>query len=127
MKSSIKSALLQAGTTLAVALAATVLHRTGVITQDTTTRVVMITIGLVVAWQSNAVPKSLPIGSARSQAYKRLSGWAFVLSGLAFAAVWAFAPMDHAATLSMAPMLIAMVTVFVVCLSNRASSTRAAD
>jgi len=64
------------------------------------------------------------VRSARSQAYKRLSGWAFVLSGLAFAAVWGLAPMDDAATLSMAPLAVAMVTVFVVCLSNRIASTR---
>lgn len=127
MKRSIKSALLQAGVTLGVAVVTTILHKTGVISQDLTTRVVMITIGLVIAWQSNALPKALPIGSARSQAYKRLSGWAFVLSGLAYAAAWAFAPMDMAATLSMAPMAIAMVTVFVVCMSNRIGSTKAAD
>jgi len=127
MNKAIKSGLLQAGATLAVAVVATVLQRTGVISQDTTVRVLMATIGLVVAWQSNAVPKSLPVRSARSQAYKRLSGWAFVLSGLAFTAVWAFAPMDVAATLSMAPMLIAMVTVFVVCLSNRIGRAKVAD
>lgn len=127
MKKSIKSALLQAGVTLGVAVVATVLHKTGAIDKDTTTRALMITIGLVIAWQSNAIPKALPIGNARSQAYKRLSGWAFVLSGLAYAAAWAFAPMDMAATLSMAPMGIAMVTVFVVCMSNRIGSTKVAD
>jgi hypothetical protein len=127
MTKSIKSALMQAGATLAVALVATVLHKTGVISQDATTRVVMIAIGLVLAWQSNAIPKALPIRSARSQAYKRLSGWAFVLSGLAFAAAWAFAPIEMAATLSMAPVAVAMVTVFVVCLSNRIGSTSATD
>jgi hypothetical protein len=127
MNRTIKSGLLQAGTTLAIAVVATVLHRTGVISKDTTVRVLMITIGLVVAWQSNAVPKSLPIGSARAQAYKRLSGWSFTLSGLAFAAVWAFAPMEIATTLSMAPMLIAIVTVFVVCMSNRIGSTKLTD
>lgn len=127
MKKSIKSALMQAGVTLAVAVVATVLRKTGVIDKDTTIRVLMITIGLVIAWQSNALPKALPIGSARSQAYKRLSGWAFVLSGLAYAAAWAFAPMDMAAALSMAPMAIAMVTVFVVCTSNRIGSTKVAD
>ncbi len=127
MNKAVRSGLSQVGATLAVAVVATVLHRTSVISQDTTVRVLMATIGLVVAWQSNAVPKSLPVGSARYQAYKRLSGWAFFLSGLAFAAVWAFAPMDMAKTLSMAPMMIAMVTVFVVCVSNRIRSTKLTD
>lgn len=127
MNRSIKSALLQAGVTLGVAVAATMLHKAGVISQDLTTRLVMVTIGLVIAWQSNALPKALPIGSARSQAYKRLSGWAFVLSGLAYAAAWAFAPMDMAATLSMAPMAVALVTVFVVCMSDRIGPRKAAD
>ena len=127
MNKAVRSGLLQVGATLAVAVVATVLHRTSVISQDTTVRVLMATIGLVVAWQSNAVPKSLPFGSARSQAYKRLSGWAFFLSGLAFAAIWAFAPMDMAKTLSMAPMMIAMVTVFVACVSNQISATKLTD
>ena len=86
--------------------------------------------GPMVLWYKRPASQwveALPIGNARSQAYKRLSGWAFVLSGLAYAAAWAFAPMDMAATLSMAPMGIAMVTVFVVCMSNRIGSTKAAD
>ena len=127
MKTSIKSALVQAGTILGVAIVATGLHRTGYISQDASVRAMMITIGLVLAWQSNAVPKALPVRSARSQAYKRLSGWAFFLSGLAFAAVWAIAPTTIAATLSMVPVAVAMVTVFVVCLSNRIGPTKAVD
>jgi hypothetical protein len=127
MTKAIKSALLQVGVTLAVTVIAILLHKIGVTSQDTTTRALMTTVGLVIAWQSNAIPKALPVGSARSQAYKRLSGWAFVLSGLAFGGVWAFAPMDVAGTLSMAPLAIALVTLFVVGLSNRIGATKAAD
>lgn len=98
-----------------------------IISMDTATRLSMIMIGLVLAYQGNVTPKSLPVLSARQQAYKRLSGRLFALSGLAFAAFWALAPLDLAAPLSMAPVAITMVTVFVVCLSNRVGPTKPAD
>jgi hypothetical protein len=106
---------------------ATVLHKTGFITQDTTTRVLMITIGLVIAWQSNATPKADPLASARVRAANRLSGWAFVLSGLGWAAIWAFVPIGPAAPLSMIPIAIAGLTVFAYCLLTRNRSAKAAD
>lgn len=130
MKKPIAFGLAQAAILLATAAGATavvVATRGQVISHDMAIRLSMMIVGLSLALQANFIPKSLPVRSARSQAYKRLSGWAFVMSGLAFAAVWAFAPMDIAATLSMAPVAIAMVTVFVVCVSNRIGSTKAAD
>lgn len=127
MKKSIKSALMQVGATFVIAVVATVFHKTGVISQDTTTRVLMITVGLVIAWQSNATPKQAPTASNPARAVSRLSGWAFVLSGLGYAAVWAFAPIGPAALLSMIPLGIAALTVLVYCLSIRDRSAKVAD
>jgi hypothetical protein len=127
MKKSIKSALVQAGAVLAVAIVATVLHKTGYISQDTTTRVLMISIGLVIAWQSNATPKAEPTASPRKQAINRLTGWAFMLSGLGYAAIWAFMPIGPANPWSMIVIGAAGVTVLVYCLTTRGRSAKIAD
>ena len=127
MKKTTKAALVQAGTILAVAVVATVLHRTGVISQDTTTRVLMISLGLLFAWQSNATPKTAPTASARMRAVNRLSGWAFVIAGLGWAAIWAFVPVGPAAALSMIAIAIAALAVLGYCLSTRNRPTKAAD
>lgn len=78
MKKSIKAALTQVGVMFMIAGAATVLHKTGVIDEDITTRVLMVTIGLLIAWQSNATPKEAPTASAKRRAINRLTGWAFL-------------------------------------------------
>ncbi len=59
-------------------------------------------LGFVVAVYANAVPKALsPLietrcSLARQQAVRRFVGWALVLGGLAYAAVWLVAPLDSA-------------------------------
>lgn len=127
MKKSIKAALVQVGVTFAIAAVATVLHKTGVIDQDTTTRVLMVWIGLLTAWQSNTTPKETPTASARKRAVNRLTGWAFVISGLTYSAIWLFAPIGPAAVWSMIPIALAGVTVITYCLSTRNRSAKAAD
>lgn len=127
MNKSIKSALIQAGVTLGVAVVATALRKAGVIDKDTTIRVLMITIGLVIAWQSNATPKAEPTASPRRRAINRLTGWAFVLSGLGYAAIWAFMPIGPANPWSMVAIALAGVTVLVYCLSTRNRPAKAAD
>ena len=127
MKKSIKAALMQAGVILGVAVVATVLHKTGYISQDTTMRVLMISIGLLIAWQSNATPKAEPTASARKRAINRLTGWAFMLSGLAYAAIWAFLPIGPANPVSMVAIAAAGVTVLLYCLLTRGGRTKVAD
>lgn len=127
MKKPIKAALVQVGVTFAIAAVATVLHKTGYIDQDTTTRTLMITIGLLTAWQSNATPKEAPTASPRKRAINRLTGWAFFLSGLAYAGIWLFAPIGPAAIWSMIPILGAGLAVIGYCLSTRNGSPKAAD
>lgn len=127
MKKSTRAALTQVGVTFVIAAVATVFHKTGVIDQDTTTRVLMVTIGLLTAWQSNATPKEQPTASARKRAVNRLTGWAFVISGLAYAAIWMFAPIGPAAIWSMIPILMAGAAVIAFCLSTRSRTAKAAD
>jgi hypothetical protein len=78
--------------------------------------------GLIVAAYGNIAPRKLlrydptsPRPAAR-QAALRFSGWAFVLGGLANAAIWAFvSPLDNAAMLSMIPLAAALILVLTRC------------
>ena len=78
--------------------------------------------GLIVAAYGNIAPRKLvrydpdaPRLAAR-QAAIRFSGWAFVLGGLANAAIWIFvSPIDLAALLSMVPLALALILSFARC------------
>jgi hypothetical protein len=118
---SIASAILLVG----VSIAMVILRRAGVI-DDNPTRGVMVIIGLLLALYSNMIPKTFTAKSARALAVKRLAGWAFVLSGLAYAAVWMFAPFENAPDLSMAVVAPATVLVLVSCLWARSRPSSAA-
>ncbi len=70
--------------------------------------------GLMAAVLGNAFPKAVfPLspsvaGEASAQAYKRFTGWTYVLGGLAYAGVWLIAPVPLvAAMLAMAIILTA--------------------
>lgn len=98
MKSDVIKSLAWGVGIVILALAATFARRQGYIDADTTTRIVMAAIGLMVAWFGNRAPKAfLPSGLARRAA--RFSGWSLAISGLINAGMWAFAPMDMAITL----------------------------
>jgi hypothetical protein len=78
--------------------------------------------GLIVALYGNIAPRKLvryePDSPrvARRQAAIRFSGWAFVIGGLANAAIWAFvSPIDLAAMLSMVPLAGALILSFARC------------
>ena len=92
-------------------------------------RVYGITAGLIVAAYGNIAPRKLvryDPGSTRPatrQAALRFSGWAFVLGGLANAAIWAFvSPIDMAAMLSMVPLAAALILVLRRCARLRTRS-----
>ena len=78
--------------------------------------------GLIVAAYGNIAPRKLvrydpdsPRPAAK-QAAIRFSGWAFVLGGLANAAIWALvSPIDLAALLSMIPLALALALVALRC------------
>ncbi len=68
------------------------------------------TSGLVLAFFGNRIPKILErfdptVDLARRQAFQRMAGWVFVLTGLTAAAIWLILPVDQAklwATLAVA-------------------------
>ena len=82
-------------------------------------RLVGIMLGVVVVVYSNAAPKALtPLALMRcdpaaEQSMRRFAGWALVLGGLGYAAVWLLAPLSNAGMLSVAVLGGALVAVVV--------------
>lgn len=97
MKKELIGALAWAGAMLALAVGATLAHKLGYIDRDTVIRLVTGVIGLWMAWYGNRMPKTF-VKSALARKIRRLSAWSQVLSGLAYAGLWAFAPIPVAAT-----------------------------
>jgi hypothetical protein len=81
-------------------------------------RVAMVLSGLVLAFYGNTIPKMV-LRSDRARSVRRFAGWAFVLSGLACAAVWALAPEAVALSVTFGTVGVAVVLVFGACLLSR--------
>lgn len=79
--------------------------------------------GATMVWLGNQTPKKASPANARTLAYRRFSGWAIVLGGLANMAIWTFAPMDVAAMASIVPIAIAVVAIIAYCLRSRAAAS----
>ena len=104
----IVSALVIAAVQVGGALLLSYARKQGMIDGETVTRGVMVLIGLGLAAFGNTMPKMLdgPPRTVReataAQSVLRVGGWAMTLSGLAFAALWAFAPRGGAEIASVA-------------------------
>ena len=79
-------------------------------------RVFGVATGLILAYYGNVIPKRSacvnPVSdsAARRQRVLRFSGWVFTLAGLAYAAIWAFAPLGDTLW-AMVPIAAALVLV----------------
>jgi len=112
------------GGIVAVALGMTAARQLGYVDSDTVTRVVIGLNGLMIAWYGNRMPKTF-VPSVRVQQAKRVGGWSMVLSGLAYAALWVFAPI-RVATFGGCAAIIAGIAVTVgYCLWLRAKAKAA--
>jgi hypothetical protein len=72
---------------------------------DMSARASGVTMGLMLAFIANFMPKSgkprgANVAGGRSQAALRVGGWSFLTAGLAYAGISAFAPLDIAANVS---------------------------
>lgn len=82
---------------------------------DTVKRLVQVMIGLMLATYANLMPKDIgkwpasPVAVKRAQSALRVGGWSLTLAGLAYAALWALAPMDFANIASMVIVVTAML------------------
>lgn len=79
----------------------------GLIAPDSARTWIQVLIGLILAAYANFMPKQIgrPRGSmlaeSRAQATLRFGGWSLTLAGLAYAGLWAFAPLEVADIASM--------------------------
>ena len=95
MNKDIRVSLAWAGGLIGLGLGATLARNLGYIDQDSVLRLVIGANGLMIAYFGNRAPKALaPSDDARRLA--RVSGWSSVISGLIYAVLWAFAPIDVA-------------------------------
>ena len=120
-KKSIRSALILAGGMLVGTLVLTIAHKAfGLIDSETTTRGVMVLIGLMLVVVGNGMPKQQDgpppqsVGEITTrQSILRVGGWAMMLGGLIWVGLWAFAPRDLAQIGSIAAVGTAVVVMLI--------------
>ena len=112
----ITSSLALAGLLIAVSIGLVYLRRVGAVGTETPERGAMVLTGILLAVYGNVIPKSVSRLSAKGESLERVTGWATVLAGLAYAAIWAFAPIDIAAVASMGAVGIGFVSVIGYCM-----------
>jgi hypothetical protein len=122
MTNRITSSLALAGLLIAVSAGLAYVHRLGVVGSETPARVTMVLTGILLAVYGNVIPKSDSRLSARGESLQRVTGWATVISGLGYAAIWAFAPIGIAADASMAAVIVGFASVLGYCAWLRSSS-----
>jgi hypothetical protein len=104
---------------IVLALGATQARNLGYIEADTVTRLVLGATGLMVAWFGNRMPKTIA-PSARARQVQRFGGWSMALSGLVYAALWSFAPVQIAVIGGCAAIIAGIAVTLGYCLSLRA-------
>lgn len=116
MKKELVGALVWAAGMLALAFGAQLARKLGYIDQDMVRRLVTCSIGLWLVWYGNRIPKTFT-RSAQGRQAQRVAAWSLVLSGLAYAGLWAFAPMGVAIWAGTAVILAGVAVKFGYCLS----------
>ena len=115
MTTRITSNLALAGLLIAVSIALAFLRRQGVVGAEAPARGAMMLTGILLAVYGNVIPKSVSRLSAKGESLQRVTGWATVVAGLGYAAIWAFAPIDIAAIASMIAVALGFVVVIGYC------------
>lgn len=98
-----RAALVIAGVQVFAGLLLALASSNGLISRETMLRGAMVVVGLGLAAVANMIPKrpdgppppTLQLAALR-QSVMRTAGWAMMVGGLAFAGLWAFAPLDVA-------------------------------
>lgn len=107
MTRSITGGLLLGGALLAIAAAIKTVEHMNLISSDVAVRAGQCAIGLSLAFYANYIPKT--VASGKRQTSLRVTGWLFMLAGLAYALLSAFAPRPLADSASMAAVATAAV------------------
>lgn len=117
-KREMTGSLIVAGAILLLAFAGASARKAGYIDPETVTRIVTASIGLMIAWWGNRMPKAF-IPNACARQVRRFGGWSMTLSGLIYAALFAFAPLWVAYPAGMAAIVAGIVVTFLYALALR--------
>lgn len=112
------------GGIVVLALGMTFARQLGYVDGETVTRVVIGANGLMVAWFGNRMPKAF-VPSVSARKVHRVGGWSLALSGLVYAGVWAFAPIQTAVIVGCGAVLAGIAVTIGYCLSLRAKAKAA--
>lgn len=110
-----RTALLVALALIAGAAALRIAAHAEMVDPTLSTRIVQIIIGLILVVVANGAPKQIGrarqslAAEARVQSARRVAGWSLTLAGLAYAGLWALAPIDIARPLSICIVAIALL------------------
>ena len=107
-----------------LALGATFARKLGYIDADAVTRLVLGATGLMIVAMGNRIPKTF-VPTAWGRQAKRVAGWSLVLSGLAYAGLWAFAPFEVAIWGGCGAVMVGIAVTLGYCLSLRAKAKAA--
>jgi hypothetical protein len=111
----IRSAVLLAGAMLVGSAVLVLMRKLGAIDHEWSTRLLTASCGLVLAFQGNAIPKTLTAlrtdrdREVRAQACRRRTGWTSVTAGLGYSLAWLTLPLPVAMPVSMAVLVTAMI------------------
>lgn len=126
MNKEIRVALAWAGGLILLAIGASFARGQGYIDQDTMLRLVIGANGLMIAYFGNRAPKAIA-PSAFARQITRVSGWSSVLSGLIYAGLWAFAPIQVAITVGSGVVLAGLVVTVSYCFWLRGRAQKYGD
>jgi hypothetical protein len=125
MNKELRAALVWGALLIPLALGMRLAREAGLVDADTVTRIVIGLNGLMIAWYGNRMPKAF-VPSTCARKGTRVAGWSTVLSGLAYAGLFAFAPLPVAFTGGCAAVVAGIAVTLVYCLSLRAKGRSAA-
>lgn len=103
---------------LVLALGLSFARKAGYVDHETVTRIVIGATGLMVAWFGNMMPKRF-VPSTTARKVHRVGGWSLVISGLIYAAAFAFAPIQTAVIVGCTAILTGIAITVGYCLSLR--------
>lgn len=121
MNSDVKGSLAWGIGILMLALAATTARNLGHIDGETVTRLVIGANGLMIAWFGNRLPKAF-VPAAWARQARRVGGWSLLISGLVYAALFAWAPMQVAVAGGCTAVLLGIGATLGYCWSLRSKA-----
>ena len=124
MNKDVLGSLMWGGGIIVLALLCTFALNQGWVDDETVTRIVVTAIGLSIVWYGNRMPKTVvPVAWYGKAA--RFAGWSMVLSGLIYAGLFAFAPINVAVIVGCGAVAAGIAATVIYCLSLRAKAKSA--